>query len=104
MPHNPQPATDNLSYHTPVLLDEVGEGLQVKAGEWYVDATVGGGGHSLAILQAGGKVLGVELEHRRPWLQAILKTRNPTPRSSLSDATVRPQSRMADTRNPISFW
>jgi 16S rRNA (cytosine1402-N4)-methyltransferase len=35
--------------HTPVLLDEVLEWLQVKPGGVYVDATAGAGGHSEAI-------------------------------------------------------
>lgn len=49
--------------HVPVLLDEVIAGLQVEPGGWYVDATVGGGGHAAAILAASspdGKVLGLD--------------------------------------------
>ncbi len=42
-------------YHIPVLLEEALEGLQVKKGGVYADATFGGGGHSRAILQRVGK-------------------------------------------------
>lgn len=46
--------------HTPVLLQEVIEGLQVKSGGKYIDATVGEGGHTRAILEKGGQVLGLD--------------------------------------------
>ena len=39
-------------YHKPVLLKEVLEGLQLKDGGLYYDATVGGGGHSFAMLSS----------------------------------------------------
>ncbi|MAW61088.1 MAG: 16S rRNA (cytosine(1402)-N(4))-methyltransferase [Planctomycetes bacterium] len=42
--------------HTPVLLDEVIEVLQPERGGWFVDATVGGGGHAEALLEAGPDV------------------------------------------------
>jgi len=49
--------------HTPVLLDEVMQLLQCRAGGVYVDATVGGGGYSEAILNRSspdGVLLGVD--------------------------------------------
>lgn len=38
------------SYHTPVLLNESIDGLNIKPGGVYVDVTFGGGGHSREIL------------------------------------------------------
>lgn len=44
--------------HTPVMLDEVIENLNIKSDGIYVDCTVGGGGHSLEIAKRlrGGKL------------------------------------------------
>jgi 16S rRNA (cytosine1402-N4)-methyltransferase len=39
------------SYHRPVMLEECLEGLQIKKDGVYVDATFGGGGHSMKILE-----------------------------------------------------
>jgi len=40
-----------LGYHTPVLLNECIDGLNIQPAGIYVDCTFGGGGHSRAILQ-----------------------------------------------------
>jgi len=47
-------------YHTPVLLKETIEHLNIKKGGKHIDATLGGGRHAEAILQAGGDVLGID--------------------------------------------
>jgi 16S rRNA (cytosine1402-N4)-methyltransferase len=47
-------------FHTPVLLKEVLAHLQIREGKKYIDTTIGGGGHTQAILSLGGKVLGID--------------------------------------------
>src|SRR5437762_4032887 len=51
--------------HVPVMLAEVLKYLQPKPGRNYVDGTVGGGGHTEAILERtapGGKVLAIDTD------------------------------------------
>ncbi len=48
--------------HTPVLLEQVINALEIKKGGLYIDATFGEGGYSNAILDKGGKVLGIDLD------------------------------------------
>lgn len=51
--------------HIPVLLNEVIKLLDPKENENYIDATLGEGGHTLALLQKtspAGKVLGIDLD------------------------------------------
>ncbi len=48
------------TYHISVLLDEAVDALQVHTGKQYIDATLGGGGHTRLILEQGGIVLGID--------------------------------------------
>ncbi len=57
-------------YHLPIMLAEVVEYLDPQPGKILVDCTLGGGGHSEALLQAGARVIGIDqdpeaLEHAR---------------------------------------
>jgi len=48
------------AYHVGVLKKELIEYLQVKGGDLYIDATIGGGTHTFEILKRGGRVLGID--------------------------------------------
>lgn len=51
--------------HVPVLLEECMEGLNLKSGGIYYDATVGGGGHSYEILRRtapGGRLIATDMD------------------------------------------
>jgi len=48
--------------HTPVLLQQAIENLNIKKDGLYIDATFGEGGYSKEILRRGGKVLGIDLD------------------------------------------
>jgi len=49
-------------FHTPVLLNETIEFLKVEKNHKYIDATLGGGGHTEKILERGGYVLGIDCD------------------------------------------
>ncbi len=49
-----------MFHHIPVMLQEVMDGLVIRPGGVYVDGTLGGGGHSEAILARGGAVWGID--------------------------------------------
>lgn len=49
-------------YHTPIMVPEVLEGLQVASGKRFIDATMGGGGHTREIVKQGGIVLGIDTD------------------------------------------
>lgn len=51
-----------MNYHIPVLLEEVTRFLDVRPGCRYVDATLGGGGHTRRMLELGGQVLGIDTD------------------------------------------
>lgn len=49
-----------MKYHTPVLLQEVINILDPRPGKFFIDATVGGGGHTLELLRMGARVLAID--------------------------------------------
>lgn len=49
-----------MSYHKSVLLKEAIDQINVKSGQKYIDATLGGGGHTQEILDRGGIVLAID--------------------------------------------
>src|SRR3989344_5935300 len=51
---------ETTPYHLPVLLPQVLSYLAVKPGNKYIDATLGGGGYTEAILKLGGIVLSID--------------------------------------------
>jgi len=61
---------EDFTYHRPVLATEAVELLAPRPGSLVVDATIGGGGHTEAILETGADVLGLDqdpeaIEHAR---------------------------------------
>ncbi len=54
------PAAMSESYHQPVLLQEVLQVLTPAAGECFVDCTLGGGGHTRALLEKGVRVIAID--------------------------------------------
>lgn len=49
-----------MNYHRPVLLGKVIGLLQPAPGKIFVDGTLGGGGHTEAMLEAGARVIGLD--------------------------------------------
>ncbi|MEK7543823.1 MAG: 16S rRNA (cytosine(1402)-N(4))-methyltransferase RsmH [Patescibacteria group bacterium] len=52
--------SDKNKFHVPVMVEEVLNGLAVRDGGTYIDATVGGGGYSIEIIKRGGRLLGID--------------------------------------------
>ncbi len=50
------------TYHTPIMKDDCIKGLAIKPQGVYIDGTLGGGGHSEAILESldGGRLIGID--------------------------------------------
>jgi len=62
-PGGSRPLKYGSRFHTPVLYEAVIEGIVTKSGGVYVDATLGGGGHSAALLDVlspRGRVVGID--------------------------------------------
>ena len=67
---------EDFTYHRPVLATEAVELLAPRPGSLVVDATVGGGGHTEAILKTGADVLALDqdpdaIEHARDALSSF---------------------------------
>ena len=50
------------NFHKPVLLEKVIDLLQIKKDKKYIDATLGGAGHTSKILSKGGSVLAIDMD------------------------------------------
>lgn len=55
-----QSKNESKNYHIPVMLKECLNGLNLKADNVYIDCTLGGGGHTKAILECGGRVIALD--------------------------------------------
>ncbi len=53
-------AAHDAPYHLPVFPAEVAEWMRPGPGQWIIDGTLGGGGHSEIFLKAGADVLGID--------------------------------------------
>jgi len=98
--------TENF-FHRPVLLREVLEYLNVQPGRKYIDATVGGGGHSAAILERGGEVLGIDTDpeavaYAREQLAA--KSQAPNPKFQIVRGNFREIDELAEAHGFGEVW
>lgn len=80
IPNRKQKRDLGISFHQPVLLKEVIESLKIEPGQIFIDATVGGGGHSQEIIKSGGLVIGLDQDPEAlVWAQKKLRSACPTP-------------------------
>lgn len=47
-------------YHIPIMAEQIIKSLRIKQGGTYLDSTLGGGGHTQCILDAGGRVIAID--------------------------------------------
>ena len=48
------------NYHIPILTPEILDLLKPAKGKTIIDATIGGGGHTKAIIEKGARVVGID--------------------------------------------
>jgi 16S rRNA (cytosine1402-N4)-methyltransferase len=80
--------------HIPVLLQEVLHFLQPESGGLYIDGTLGGGGHTAALLERSapnGKVLGIDTD-----LEALARVRERLPQEIQDGRLVLAHGNFAD--------
>ena len=84
---------NRAEHHTPVLMQEVLEWLQIKADGIYIDATLGAGGHSAAIAAAlasapsrSGRLISLDRDEQalelareklKPWKELVTLVKSP---------------------------
>ena len=88
------------NFHTPVLLKEVINLLQVKTGKKYIDATLGGAGHAESILNHGGMVLGIDVdEEALEYVRKNLELRVKNSELILAKGNFRNLEKIAESNN-----
>lgn len=90
--------------HEPVMAHESIDALAIVAGQWYVDATFGRGGHTSAILSKGARVLGIDCDAEaisygtRHFVQAIESSRLLLVRENFDHLQLILQDHLPDTQ------
>ncbi len=80
IPYRKQKRDLGVIFHQPVLLKEVIKFLEIKPGQIFIDATIGGGGHSQEIVRSGGLVIGIDQDPEAlVWARKKLRSACPTP-------------------------
>ncbi|MEK7610887.1 MAG: 16S rRNA (cytosine(1402)-N(4))-methyltransferase RsmH [Patescibacteria group bacterium] len=88
------------TYHTPVLLNEVLNFFRPGLEKKYIDATFGFGGHSNAIAEKGGTVLGIEADGAE--MGVVGKTTAVNPSVTLAEGNFRDIGRIAKENGFLS--